>query len=201
VVFEHEWESGQAAGDVLATGLRSSEAEAIVAWAHTAGGASAIARAVASSTSRPIVGLGTGFRQLAQPPSTGVMMLRSVVWSAELAKRSPAARAVTQLYEQRFGHAMSDAAAAAFTSAIALAVAVDASGSQDTAAIRSALRQESLSPTQMIMPWNGVQFAADGHNSRAAGAIEAWEENSYRIVHPAELASRPLRWPAIRTGN
>lgn len=201
VVFEHEWQGGGSAGTNLSDGLRASGAEAVVAWAHTAGGAAAIARAVASATSRPVVGLGKGFRMLTKPPATGEVMLRSVVWSAEFATRSPAAQAVTQLYEQRFGHPMSDAAAAAFTAAIALAVAIDASGSQDTAAIRSALRQESLPPTQMIMPWNGVQFAADGTNSRATGAIEAWEGNTYRVVYPAELASRPLRWPSIRTGN
>jgi ABC-type branched-subunit amino acid transport system substrate-binding protein len=173
----------------------------VVAWAHTAAGAATIARAVASATSRPVVGLGKGFRLLTQPPATGEVMLRSVVWSAEFAKRSPAAQAVTQLYEQRFGHAMSDSAAAAFTATIALAVAVDASGSQDTAAIRSALRQESLPPTQMIMPWNGVQFAADGHNSRAAGAIEVWENSTYRVVYPAELAVRPLQWPSVRAAG
>ncbi len=199
VVFEQEWQTGQSATADLSSGLKESAAEAVVAWAHTAAGASGILRAVGSASSRPVVGLGKGFRQLAQPPATGTMMLRSVVWSAEFAKRSPPAQAVTQLYEQRFGHAMSDAAAAAFTSTIALAVAVNASGSADPAAIRSALRQASLPPTQMIMPWNGMQFAADGHNSRAAGAIEAWEDNTYRVVHPAELASRPLRWPAVRT--
>jgi ABC-type branched-subunit amino acid transport system substrate-binding protein len=201
VVFEHEGQGGGSAGANLSDGLRASGAEAVVAWAHTAGGAAAIARAVASATSRPVVGLGKGFRLLTRPPATGEVMLRSVVWSAEFASRSPAAQAVTQLYEQRFGHAMSDSAAAAFTAAIALAVAVDASGSQDTAAIRSALRQESLPPTQMIMPWNGVQFAADGHNSRAAGAIEAWENNSYRVVYPAELAPRPLQWPSVRAAG
>jgi branched-chain amino acid transport system substrate-binding protein len=199
VVFEQEWQGGESSGTGLAAGLSESKAEAVVAWAHTAAGAAAIARAAAATSSRPVVGLGKGFRLLAKPPATGEVMLRSVVWSAEFAQRSPAAQAVMQLYEKRFGHAMSDTAAAAFTAAIALAVAIDASGSQDTAAIRSALRQESLPPTQMIMPWNGVQFAADGHNSRAAGAIEAWENNTYRVVFPAELASRPLQWPAART--
>ncbi|WP_203910248.1 ABC transporter substrate-binding protein [Rhizocola hellebori] len=196
VVFEHEWQGGDSANAELIAKLKTSGAEAVVAWAHTAGGAAGIIRTVASATSRPVVGLGKGFRQLTQPPATGAMMLRSVAWSAEFATRSPAAQGVTQLYEKRFGHPMTDAAAAAFTSTIALAVAVDASGSQDTAAIRTALRQESLPPTQMIMPWNGVQFAADGHNSRAAGTIEAWEGTTYRVVHPAELAARPLRWPA-----
>jgi branched-chain amino acid transport system substrate-binding protein len=195
VVFEQEWQ-GESATPSLAAGLSQSRAEAVVAWAHTAAGAAAIARASADATSRPVVGLGKGFRLLTQPPATGEVMLRSVVWSAEFAQRNPAAQAVTQLYQQRFGHAMSDAAASAFTAVIALAVAVDASGSHDTAAIRSALRQESLPPTQMIMPWNGVQFAADGHNSRAAGTIEMWENNAYRVVFPAELASLPLRWPA-----
>ncbi len=201
VVFESELREGQPTRE-LAERLRQAAPEAVLAWAHTPSGAAALAAVTAEAfvNSRPTVGLGLGFRQLIQPPATGGVLLRSVIWSAELAKRSPAAQAVTQLYEKRFGHPMSDAAAEAFTSTIALAVAVDACGSRDPAAIRSALRQASLSPTQMIMPWNGVQFAADGHNSHAAGAIEAWEGNAYRVVHPAELAARPMRWPT-KTGS
>jgi hypothetical protein len=47
----------------------------------------------------------------------------------------------------------------------------------------------------MIMPWDGVRFASDGHNSLAAPALEAWDGSTFRLVYPAELATERLRWP------
>jgi len=179
--------------------LAAGGALALVAWAHTAEGASAV-REMASGvpSAPPIMGLGKGFRDLAQPSGNAPMMLRTVLWSADLAQRSPAAKAVAELYERRFGHKMSGVAAATFTSVIALAVAIDAGGSHDPAAIRAALRRTSLPPTQMIMPWDGVRFATDGHNSLASSALEAWDGTTFRMVYPSELATEQLRWPGAK---
>jgi branched-chain amino acid transport system substrate-binding protein len=187
----HQQETSKEALD-----LAAGEVQAIVVWAHTAG-AAATARRMASSVpgAPPVVGLGKGFRDLAQPAGATPMVLRSVLWSADLAGRSPAAKAVAELYQKRFGHQMTGAAAATFTAVIALAVAIDAGASEDPAAIRAALRRTSLPPTQMIMPWDGVRFASDGHNSLAASAVEAWDGSTFRLVYPAELATERLRWP------
>jgi branched-chain amino acid transport system substrate-binding protein len=176
--------------------LVSGEVQAIVVWAHTAAAAAA-ARKMASSVpgNPPVVGLGKGFRDLAAPVGAAPMTLRTVLWSADLAGRSPAAKAVAELYQKRFGHPMTGPAAATFTAVIALAVAIDAGGSDDPAAIRAALRRTALPPTQMIMPWDGVRFASDGHNSLAASALEAWDGKDFRLVYPAELATERLRWP------
>ncbi|HZM74205.1 MAG TPA: ABC transporter substrate-binding protein [Candidatus Limnocylindrales bacterium] len=179
--------------------LANGEVQAIVAWAHTAE-AAATARKMAAGVpgSPPIMGLGKGFRDLAQPPGAKPMTLRTVLWSADLAERNPAARAVAEMYERRFGHKMTGVGAATFTAVIALAVAVNAGGSQDPAAVRAALRRTSLPSTQMIMPWDGVRFASDGHNSLAASALEAWNGSTFRLVYPAELATERLRWPGAK---
>jgi branched-chain amino acid transport system substrate-binding protein len=190
----HQQETTKAAID-----LAEGEVQAIVGWAHSAD-AAATERKMAAAVpgSPPIVGLGKGFRDLTPPSGAKPMTLRTVLWSADLAERSPAAKAVAELYEKRFGHKMTGVAAATFTAVIALAVAVDAGGSKDPAAIRAALRRTSLPPTQMIMPWDGVRFASDGSNSLAASALEAWDGSTFRLVYPAELATQKLRWPGAR---
>ena len=179
--------------------LAAGEVQAVVVWAHTAGGA-ATARKMVSAVpgDPPIMGLGKGFRDLAEPAGASPMVLRTVLWSADQAGRSPAAKAVAELYQKRFGPQMTGVAAATFTAVIALAAAIDAGGSSDPAAIRAALRRTALPPTQMIMPWDGVRFASDGHNSLAASALEAWDGNTFRLVYPAELATERLRWPGER---
>lgn len=192
ILSRHELGAADATDAIGASG----GAQAIVAWAHTATGAAQLRELVARVPSAPpIVGLGKGFRDLTQLSGSTPMMVRTVLWSADLAGRSPAAKAVAQLYEKRFGQAMSGVAAATFTSVIALAVAIDSGGSADTAAIRAALRQTALPPTQMIMPWDGVRFATDGHNSLASSALEAWDGAAFRVVYPMELATQALRWP------
>jgi branched-chain amino acid transport system substrate-binding protein len=176
--------------------LAAGEVQAVVVWAHSAAGAGAAWRLASGVPGfPPVIGLGKGFRDLPQPAGASPMMLRTVLWSADLAGRSPAAKAVAELYQKRFGHQMTGPAAATFTAVIALAVAIDAGGSKDPAAIRAALRRTSLPPTQMIMPWDGVRFASDGHNSLAASALEAWDGGTFRLVYPAELATERLRWP------
>jgi branched-chain amino acid transport system substrate-binding protein len=188
--------SAEASG-IRVLSAEESGAQATVAWAHTPEGAASLRKAAPSST--PILGLGKGFRALPQPASNKPMTLRAVVWSADLATRSPAAQAVAELYEKRFAQKMTGVAAATFTAVIALAVAVDASGSRDPGAIRAALRQTSLTPTQMIMPWDGVRFGADGRNTLAGSALEAWDGSAFRVVYPSELASQPLKWPGAKS--
>ncbi len=196
IVLQHELTLADSAGGDVAFRLKESGAQAVLAWAHTPEAATSMGRLV--PTNIPMVGLGKGFRGLPAPPSGPALMLRPVPWSAELATRSPAAQAVMALYEKRFGHRMSGLAAASFTAVITLAVAIDASASRDPATIRAALRQTSLSSTQMIMPWDGVRFASDGHNSLAGAAVEAWDGSGFHVVYPVELASRPIKWPGAR---
>jgi branched-chain amino acid transport system substrate-binding protein len=184
----------------LTSRLRSPRPHAVFAWAHTAAGARAIVRAVSDMESPPpVVGLGEGFRHLGQPAGAPALVLRAVAWSAEFSQRSPAAKAVAQLYAERFGQPMTAAAAQSFTAVIALAVAIDTAGSADAAAIRTALRQTSLPAIGMIMPWNGLRFSADGHNPLAAGVVEEWQDPAFRLVFPVELASGPSRWTRLES--
>lgn len=195
IVTQLEVSGSDAVGQQVANRLIEKHPHAIFAWAHTAAGANAIMTAVARlDQAPPLIGLGQGFRRLDQPPTPSSTLMRTVQWSAELAQRSPAAKQVAKLYQERFGKPMTAAAADAFTAVIALAVAMNTARSSEPAAIRTALRQTTLPATQMIMPWNGLRFGADGQNPLAAAVVEQWQQQSFRLVYPVELASGPAQW-------
>lgn len=169
--------------------------DAIVAIASTSKAATEAAQVAAELTPpRPLIGLGPGFDALARVDAPSV--LRSSPWSAELARRSPVGKAVTDLYQKLFNAPMTQQAASVFTATYALAVAIDQVGSADRAAIRGALRQLSLPATQMIMPWNGIRFSAEGQNELAAGVVEGWTRGAFRVVYPPEVASAQVVWTA-----
>lgn len=128
-------------------------------------------------------GLGTGLRNI----------LRVVTWSSDFADRNPVARAVNQIYQQRYGTTMNDLAAGAFTAVLTMAVAIDgaiAAGGLDTVRVRAALRQTDLLATETIMPWDGIQFDAGGQNPLAAGLVEQRNGNAFQVIFPRELAPR-----------
>ena len=91
---------------------------------------------------------------------------------------------------------MTAAAATSFTATMAAAQAIDAAGTLDPIATRGALRRLSILATQMVMPWNGLRFDANGQNELAAGVIEGWAGGRFRVVYPRELAAGPMIWSA-----
>jgi branched-chain amino acid transport system substrate-binding protein len=105
---------------------------------------------------------------------------------------------VAELYQRRFGVAMSDAAAGVFTAMLTLAMAVDAAGPADpsgnSARVRAALRRVSLPATQTIMPWDGVRFDGSGQNQLAAAVVEQRAPGGFQVVYPREVATLPLMW-------
>ena len=125
-------------------------------------------------------------------------MARSVSWSPESADRNPAARAVSRLYQQKFGAPMTEAAAAAFTAVMTVAQAVNAARSTDPGAIRTALLSLDIPGEEMIMPWGGVQFDETHQNTRAQVLIEQFLANSFKLVYPRDTASRSLIYPAAK---
>ncbi|BCJ77325.1 hypothetical protein CS0771_68690 [Catellatospora sp. IY07-71] len=181
--------------EALATSLAGGPARVVFAWARTVPAATAVAAAVArGETGVTLFGLGEGFRALKQPGAQDPGLLRAVPWSAEFAGRNPVAQQIAELYRQRFGRPMTGAAVDAFTAVLTLAAAIDVAASDDTSAIRTALRQTTQPAAGLIVPWNGVRFGPDGQNVLAAAVVEQWQDRSYRLVYPVELATGPARW-------
>jgi branched-chain amino acid transport system substrate-binding protein len=138
-------------------------------------------------TSVPAVAMGAGLSagNAARP------LQRAAAWSTDYAARNPLARAVGELYQRRYGAPMTEAAARTFTATLTLAVAIDRAGDGDPGRIRAALRALWLPPTQLIMPWDGIQFGPGGQNALAVGVVEQKDAaGTYRLVYPRELAPR-----------
>lgn len=178
--------------------------DAIVALVGTEQEAGAVSDATQRlKNSVPVVALGQGVGGLASAvggPATGTGglvagpgghgVMRTAGWSSDYVGRNPVARAVGDMYQQRFGAPMDEAAANAFTAVLTLAVAIDRAGTTDTTVVRTALRQIDLPATETIMPWDGVRFDGDGQNLLAAGVVEQRVGNRSQIVYPRELAPR-----------
>jgi branched-chain amino acid transport system substrate-binding protein len=181
--------------DTQAQEIAEGRSEVVLVLAHTSAAATEVTRTASRlATPVPVVGLGQGFGQVAGGLGAGDVVLRATSWSAELAHRNPVGKAVTALYERTFGSPMTNEAANSFTATITLAAAIDAAGSREPATIRGALRQISMPATQMIMPWNGIRFNANGQNQLAAGVVEGRDRSGFRVIYPRELAAGPMIW-------
>jgi branched-chain amino acid transport system substrate-binding protein len=137
------------------------------------------------------MGMGAGFALLGgQGAIPGdATVLRSIGWSMELARRNPVAGQVTALYQRRFGTAMTETAARAFTATLTLAQAIDAAGSVNARNVRAALLGLQVPGRDTIMPWNGIRFDESGQNTQAAAVVEQLSPAGARVVFPPELAA------------
>jgi branched-chain amino acid transport system substrate-binding protein len=145
----------------------------------------------------PVIAFGHGVGGLGSQATEAPRVLRVVGWSAEYARRHPLSHTVGDLYQQRFGVPMSDVAASAFTAVLTVAAGLDAAGGTQASRVRAALRQLYLPATQVIMPWDGIRFDANGQNTLASGVIEQHVPTGYQVVYPRELSVAGLSWPGV----
>jgi branched-chain amino acid transport system substrate-binding protein len=122
------------------------------------------------------------------------VMTRSA-WALELARERPAAKAVAELFQQRYGQQMTENSARGFSALLALAQAIDAAGSTEPERIRAALQELDVPGEQTIMPWQGINFDDTGQNVKAGGLVEQLTDGEYKVVYPFDEASTKLRWP------
>jgi branched-chain amino acid transport system substrate-binding protein len=181
--------------------LSSTDCDVVLAVAGTRAAVEGIGElTTALSDPAPVIGLGPAFgilrpRDLARDGGSGPAVLRTASWSAEFARRSPVAKPVADLYERQYGLPMSSDASNAFTATLVLAAAIDGARSAQPAAIRAALRKMSVPATQMIMPWGGIRFDANGQNQLAAAVVEGLDGSSFRVTYPPELVVGGSVWP------
>jgi branched-chain amino acid transport system substrate-binding protein len=148
-----------------------------------------------------ILAFGPGFTEtgtLAAGDAEG--LFSSTAWSREVAGRSPVAKPVMEMYEDRFGAPMGDVAAGSFTAVLVLADAIGRAGSTDPERVRSALLNLDIPGREMIMPWSGVRFDNAHQNTAAAGVIEQRVKGLFRVVFPDELQPEDdaAVWPLSR---
>lgn len=125
----------------------------------------------------------------------GNFILTRVSWALGMAKRKPLVARVNELFRARYGTDMDETNARSFTGLYALASAINAAGSTQPEAIRTALQQLSLPGRQLIMPWDGIEFDRRGQNKFAAGVMAQIINKEYKVVWPFDLAETDLVWP------
>lgn len=123
-------------------------------------------------------------------------LARATSWSAEIARRNPAAAKIAQLYRNRYNSEMTEESASSFTAVFTLAQAIDRAGSVDRRAVRSAMLALDVSGQDSIMPWAGISFSETHQNSSAGVVVEQFSDGAFHPVYPADATTRTLAWPA-----
>ncbi|MBM3647225.1 MAG: branched-chain amino acid ABC transporter substrate-binding protein [Alphaproteobacteria bacterium] len=116
-------------------------------------------------------------------------------WSRDLAGRNPLIGQVGQMYRERYGKDMDGTPARAFTAMMVLADAINRAGSTDPEKIRAALAATRIAPSDMIMPWEGIQFDPTGQNTLTRGIFVQTLDGAPKMTWPADQAAIKLVWP------
>jgi branched-chain amino acid transport system substrate-binding protein len=174
----------------------------VFAIASTPGDADALVKAMRQTGYTPpgIFAFGPGFLETgALAPADAEGLFAGTAWSREVAGRSPVAKPVMEMYEDRFGSPMSEVAAGSFTAVLVLAEAIGRAGSTDPQRVRAALLNLDIPGREMIMPWSGVRFDTAHQNTAAAGVVEQRVKGLFRVVFPDELQPEDAAvWPLSR---
>ena len=103
---------------------------------------------------------------------------------------------VNELFKKNSGgRDLSDVPARAFTGFIALADAINRAGSTDPEKIRKALTETNIPGSQLIVPYRGIKFGADGQNELTRGILMQAQGGKYCTVYPFEFAACELKYP------
>jgi branched-chain amino acid transport system substrate-binding protein len=125
----------------------------------------------------------------------GDYVISREVWALDLATRKPVIGRANALLQARHQVNFNGNSARAFTGVFALADALNRAGSTKPEAIQKALRETNIPGDSLIMPWEGIQYDAQGQNTKGAGIIVQVQGGKYVTVWPFSLASRDVVWP------
>jgi branched-chain amino acid transport system substrate-binding protein len=111
-------------------------------------------------------------------------------WSRSIALGNRGARPIVKAYEKRFGKLMNSRSAAGFTAMLTVVQAIRDAGMPSPPAIRDALQRLNLPAAGTIMPWDGVDFDANGQNAKARVVLQQIIGGSWVDVDPDNVI-----WP------
>jgi branched-chain amino acid transport system substrate-binding protein len=143
-----------------------------------------------------LLGFGAGFVDPKFVQNLGTKTEYSITraaWSLEITQKNPTAKAVADVYKQRFNQEMTENSARDFEAMYTLGMAIESAGSTDPAKIQAALNKSNI--TKTIMGWPGIKFGADGQNSQASGIIQQMTGGQYHVLFPQNVASAKVVWP------
>ena len=93
------------------------------------------------------------------------------------------------------GRDLSDIPVRAFTGFMTLMDAIQRAASTNPNKIRQALVETDMPAEQLIVPWRGIKFAANGQNTLARGILMQMQNGKYCTIYPIELATCELVYP------
>ncbi len=125
----------------------------------------------------------------------GNYVISREVWALDLGAKKPVIAKANALLQARHGVNFNGNSARAFTGVFALADAINRAGSTKPEAIQKALRETDIKGADLIMPWGGIQYDANGQNTKGAGIIVQVQDGKYVTVWPFDLASKDVIWP------
>ncbi len=115
-------------------------------------------------------------------------------FALDATKSRPAIAPVNALFKAKANKDLNDNTSREFTGLQVLADAINRAGSTKAADIRTALVATDVPGNQLIMPWKGVHFDAEGQNEKATPVIQQVVSGTYVTVYPAENAVREPAW-------
>ena len=128
-------------------------------------------------------------------------LLTRDVWANDLDTIKPVIKQLNDMFKSRSGGKnLNGNSARSLQGMLVLASAIDRAGSTKPDAIRQALAATDLSADQIVMPWAGVKFDANGQNERGQGLILQLVGAQYATVWPErykqnkELPKLPFAW-------
>jgi branched-chain amino acid transport system substrate-binding protein len=117
-------------------------------------------------------------------------------FNADLAKKIPNLAKVNELFKKNSGgRDLSDVPAREFTAFMVLMDAINRAGSTDPEKIRVALTQTNIPAKNLIIPYKGVKFSANGHNELQRGILMQVQNGQYCTVYPFEFAACEVKYP------
>jgi branched-chain amino acid transport system substrate-binding protein len=112
------------------------------------------------------------------------------------AEKRPLVRRINELYKERSGgQDLFEAPARVITGFQALLEGVNRAGSVEQEAVRKALLETTIPEDEVIMPWKGIKFGADGQNELVGVIMMQLRGGEYSTVWPFDLASKELLYP------
>jgi branched-chain amino acid transport system substrate-binding protein len=117
-------------------------------------------------------------------------------YNGDLEKRIPLLSKVNAIFRKHSnGRDLSDVPARAFTGFMTLLDALNRAGSTDPEKVRAALAATDIPPDQLIVPYKGVKFDADGQNVLVRPILMQVQKGKYCTIYPFELAACQLLYP------
>jgi branched-chain amino acid transport system substrate-binding protein len=117
-------------------------------------------------------------------------------FNSDLVARIPLLPKVNEIFKKHSkGRELSDVPAREFTGFMTLLDAINRAGSTDPDKVRAALAATNIPADQLIVPYRGVKFDAEGQNELVRPILMQVQKGKYCTIFPFELAACPVMYP------